>query len=178
MAPLRSSHRNDMINNDVLRSIRYMLDLSDGKVVELIHRADASAPVAKEDVQAFLKKDGEPGYAECSNRTLALFLDGLVFHCRGKDDSRAPRPPEKRVTNNVVLKKLRVAFELKDVDMHEILEAAGFPISKPDANNQIPATARFPISHPDHSALVRQRNNKNHKLYGDHLMPNCLQGLP
>jgi uncharacterized protein YehS (DUF1456 family) len=160
MAPLRSSHRNDMINNDVLRSIRYMLDLSDGKVVELIHLADASAPVAKEDVQAFLKKDGEPGYAECSNRTLAPFLDGLVFHCRGKDDSRAPRPPEKRVTNNVVLKKLRVAFELKDVDMHEILEAAGFPISKPEL-----------------SALFRQSDHKNFKLCGDQLLRNFLKGL-
>jgi len=160
MAPLRGSHRNDMINNDVLRSIRYMLDLSDGKVVELIHLADASAPVAKEDVQAFLKKDGEPGYAECSNRTLALFLDGLVFHYRGKDDSRAPRPPEKRVTNNVVLKKLRVAFELKDVDMHEILEAAGFPISKPEL-----------------SALFRQSDHKNFKLCGDQLLRNFLKGL-
>ena len=160
MAPLRGSHRNDMINNDVLRSIRYMLDLSDGKVVELIHLADASAPVAKEDVQAFLKKDGEPGHAECSNRTLALFLDGLVFHRRGKDDSRAPRPPEKRVTNNVVLKKLRVAFELKDVDMHEILEVAGFPISKPEL-----------------SALFRQSDHKNFKLCGDQLLRNFLKGL-
>jgi uncharacterized protein YehS (DUF1456 family) len=72
-----------MINNDVLRAIRYMLDLSDGKVVELIHLADADCPVAKEDVQAFLKKDDEPGYVECSNQVLALFLDGLVFHRRG-----------------------------------------------------------------------------------------------
>ena len=29
-----------MINNDVLRSIRYMLDLSDSKVVDTVHLAD------------------------------------------------------------------------------------------------------------------------------------------
>ncbi|MEO5831282.1 MAG: DUF1456 family protein [Rhodanobacter sp.] len=149
-----------MINNDVLRSIRYMLDLSDGKVVEFIQLADANDPVTKQDVQAFLKKDGEPGYAECSNQTLALFLDGLVFQRRGKDESRPVRPPEKRVTNNVVLKKLRVAFELKDVDMHEILEAAGFPISKPEL-----------------SALFRQSDHKNFKLCGDQLLRNFLKGL-
>jgi uncharacterized protein YehS (DUF1456 family) len=160
MAPLRDIHRTDMINNDVLRSIRYMLDLSDGKVVELIHLADADAPVTKEDVQGFLKKDNEPGYLECGNQTLALFLDGLVFHRRGKDDSRPARPPEKRVTNNVVLKKLRVAFELKDVDMHEILEAAGLPISKPEL-----------------SALFRQSDHKNFKLCGDQLLRNFLKGL-
>lgn len=149
-----------MINNDVLRSIRYMLDLSDGKVVELIHLADDAAPVTKDDVQSFLKKEDEPDYAECSNKTLALFLDGLVFHRRGKDESRPPRPPEKRVTNNVVLKKLRVAFELKDVDMHQILDAAGFPVSKPEL-----------------SALFRQSDHKNFKLCGDQLLRNFLKGL-
>jgi uncharacterized protein YehS (DUF1456 family) len=149
-----------MINNDVLRSIRYMLDLSDPKVVEIIKLADAAAPVSREDVQALLKKEDEPGYAECSNKMLALFLDGLVFHRRGKDDSLPARPPEKRVTNNVVLKKLRVAFELKDVDMHAILESAGFPISKPEL-----------------SALFRQPEHKNFRLCGDQLLRNFLKGL-
>ena len=149
-----------MINNDVLRAIRYMLDLSDGKVVELIHLADAGAPVTKEDVQAMLKRDDEPGQLECGNQLLAAFLDGLVFHRRGRDESRPPRPPEKRITNNVVLKKLRVAFELKDVDMHEILEAADFPISKPEL-----------------SALFRQPDHKNFRLCGDQLLRNFLKGL-
>ena len=78
-------------------------------------------------MQAFLRKDDDPDYAECSDRVLAHFLDGLVIYCRGRNDSLPPRPVEKRITNNVVLKKLRVAFELKDVDMHEVFEAAGFP---------------------------------------------------
>jgi len=149
-----------MINNDVMRSIRYMLDLSDGKVVELVHLADPDLPLSKEDVQAMLIKDDEPGYLECSNKVLAQFLDGLVFYRRGKDESRPARPPEKRVTNNVVLKKLRVAFELKDVDMHEILESAGFPVSKPEL-----------------SALFRQPDHKNFKLCGDQLLRNFLKGL-
>jgi uncharacterized protein YehS (DUF1456 family) len=149
-----------MINNDVLRAIRYMLDLSDGKVVELIHLADAAYPITREDVQAMLLKEGEPGYVECSNKVLALFLDGLVLQRRGRDDSRPPRPLEKRVTNNVVLKKLRVAFELKDVDMHQILESAGFPISKPEL-----------------SALFRQSDHKNFRLCGDQVLRNFLKGL-
>jgi uncharacterized protein YehS (DUF1456 family) len=149
-----------MINNDVLRAIRYMLDLSDAKVVEITHLADANFTIAKEDVHAFLKKDEEPGYVECSNAVLAHFLDGLVFFRRGRDENLPPRPVEKRVTNNVVLKKLRVAFELKDVDMHEILESAGFPVSKPEL-----------------SALFRQADHKNFKLCGDQLLRNFLKGL-
>ena len=53
-----------MINNDVLRSIRYMLDLSDIKVVEITKLADANFSIEKADVLAFLKKDEEEGYLE------------------------------------------------------------------------------------------------------------------
>jgi uncharacterized protein YehS (DUF1456 family) len=149
-----------MINNDVLRSIRYMLDLSDIKVVEITKLADADFPIEKTDVQAFLKKEDEEGYVECSNRVLAHFLDGLVFHYRGRDESQPQRPIEKRVTNNVVLKKLRVAIQLKDVDMHQAFEDAGFPISKPEM-----------------TALFRQPEHKNFRLCGDQALRNFLKGL-
>ena len=67
---------------------------------------------------------------------------------------------EKHVTNNVVLKKLRVAFELKDVDMHQIFEDAGFPVSKPEL-----------------SAVFRQRDHKHFRKAGDQLMRYFLKGL-
>ncbi|MEP7096094.1 MAG: DUF1456 family protein [Dokdonella sp.] len=149
-----------MINNDVLRSIRYMLDLSDIKVVEITKLADADFAIQKADVQAFLKNDEEEGYVECSDRVLAHFLDGLVVNFRGRNENLPPRPIEKRITNNVVLKKLRVAFELKDVDMHEAFEAAGFPVSKPEL-----------------SALFRQPDHKNFRLCGDQMLRNFLKGL-
>ena len=149
-----------MINNDVLRSIRYMLDLSDNKVVEIIRLADADFAIEKADVQAFLKKDEDAGYLECSDLVLAHFLDGLVLHFRGRAPGAAPRPVERRITNNVVLKKLRVAFELKDVDMHQIFEAAGFPVTKPEL-----------------TALFRQPDHKNFRRCGDQLLRNFLKGL-
>ncbi|MDB6164258.1 MAG: hypothetical protein JWL98_1690 [Xanthomonadaceae bacterium] len=149
-----------MINNDVLRSIRYMLDLSDVKVVEITRLADSDFAIDKENVQAFLRKDDDPTYAECSDRVLAHFLDGLVVHYRGRDPSLPPRPVEKRITNNLVLKKLRVAFELKDVDMHQCFEDAGFPVSRPEL-----------------SALFRQPGHKNFRLCGDQMLRNFLKGL-
>ena len=149
-----------MINNDVLRSIRYMLDLSDSKIVEIARLADAGFALEKEDVHAFLMKDVEPGYRECRDVVLAHFLDGLVFHYRGKDPSRPPRPVEQRITNNLVLKKLRVAFELKDADMHQVFEDAGFPVSKPEL-----------------SALFRQPDHKNYRACGDQMLRNFLKGL-
>jgi uncharacterized protein YehS (DUF1456 family) len=156
----RASPEAPMINNDVLRSIRYMLDLSDGKVVDILKLSDPGAAVTREDVQAFLKKDEDEGYVECGDDVLARFLDGLVIHRRGRDESQPPRPPEKRVTNNVVLKKLRVAFELKDVDMHQAFVDAGFPVTRPEL-----------------SALFRQPGHKNYRKCGDQMLRNFLKGL-
>ena len=149
-----------MINNDVMRSIRYMLDLSDNKVIEVIQLADPGFAIDKDDVRAFLLREDEPGYQACTDRVMAHFLDGLVIHRRGRDESLPPRPVEKRINNNVVLKKLRVAFQLTDVDMHKAFADAGFPVSRPEL-----------------SALFRQPGHKNFRLCGDQLLRNFLKGL-
>jgi len=149
-----------MINNDVLRSIRYMLDLSDGKIAEICALADPAFVVDKADVPGWLRKEDEEGFVACDDRTLSHFLDGLIVQFRGRDESQPLRPVEKRITNNLVLKKLRVAFELKDVDMHSIFESAGFPVSKPEL-----------------SALFRQPDHKNFRACGDQLLRNFLKGL-
>ncbi|MGV8931904.1 MAG: DUF1456 family protein [Luteimonas sp.] len=149
-----------MISNDVLRSIRYMLDLSDGMVVDTIKLSDPDFLIEAADVHALLKKEDEDGFVACNDRVLAHFLDGLVFHYRGRDETLPQRPMEKRITNNVVLKKLRVAFQLKDVDMHQIFEAAGFPITKPEL-----------------TALFRQPGHKHFRLCGDQILRNFLKGL-
>ena len=149
-----------MINNDVMRSIRYMLDLGDNKVVEIIQLSDADFPLEKAQLHALLKKEDEEGFVACSDRVLAHFLDGLVFYYRGRDESLPPRPVEARITNNVVLKKLRVAFQLKDMDMHEVFAAAGFPLTKPEL-----------------TALFRQADHKHYRACGDQILRNFLKGL-
>ena len=149
-----------MINNDVLRSIRYMLDFSDAKVVEITHLADPEFAVDKADIPALLKKEDDDGAVVCSDALLARFLNGLVVYYRGPDESQAPRPIEGRITNNLVLKKLRVAFQLKDVDMHDIFNDAGFPITKPEL-----------------TALFRQPGHKHYRPCGDQILRNFLKGL-
>jgi uncharacterized protein YehS (DUF1456 family) len=149
-----------MINNDVLRSIRYMLDLGDDKVAGIARLPDPAFAIDRDEVRAFLLRDDEPGYLDCSDAALAHFLDGLILHRRGRDESLPPRAVEKRIGNNVVLKKLRVAFELRDADMHRVFADAGFPVSKPEL-----------------SALFRQPGHKNFRRCGDQLLRNFLKGL-
>lgn len=149
-----------MIANDILRSVRYMLDLSDTKVVEIVKLADPAFALEKEDVPALLRKEEEDGFVECSGALLSRFLDGLIVHRRGRDESLPPRPFEPRVSNNLVLKKLRVAFEMKDIDVQQAFQAADFNISK-----------------PEQSALFRQPGHKNYRACGDQMLRNFLKGL-
>lgn len=149
-----------MLNNDVLRSVRYMLDLSEAKLIEIIRLVDPEFAISKEEVQALLRREDEAGFLQCSDRVLAHFLDGLVIHCRGPAPDGSVRPVEKRISNNLVLKKLRVAFELKDHDMHQAFADASFPVSKPEL-----------------SALFRQPGHKNFRPCGDQMLRNFLKGL-
>lgn len=149
-----------MLNNDVLRSVRYMLDLSDPKVAEIARLPDPGFVIDREAVQAYLKREDDPAQVECEDDVLAHFLDGLIIHLRGRTPDADPRPVGKRLTNNAVLKKLRVAFELKDVDMHALFTSAGFPVSKPEL-----------------SALFRQPGHKNYRACGDQMLRNFLKGL-
>ncbi|QDQ27781.1 DUF1456 family protein [Chitinimonas arctica] len=148
-----------MIHNDVLRSVRYMLNITDGKIAE-IAKLPEGFELSKTDVIAYMKIEGEEGYLQCSDEVMAHFLDGLVIHKRGRDKTRPPQQVTWPITNNIVLKKLRVAFELKEDDIHEILNLAGFKVSNPEV-----------------SALFRKEGHKHYRHCGDQFLRNFLKGL-
>jgi uncharacterized protein YehS (DUF1456 family) len=147
-----------MINNDVLRSVRFMLNIDDAALASII--ALGGLEVETGEVIAFLAREEDPAYRECSNRVMAHFLDGLIVHRRGRDESQPRRPVESFVTNNTVLKKLRVAFELKEDDMLAIMRDAGFPVSRPEL-----------------SALFRNPSHANFRACGDQFLRNFLKSL-
>ena len=147
-----------MTNNDVLRSLRFILNVNDAGLAEMINAGGSS--VTANEVAHILLFDSEPDYSPCDDQTMANALDGLVYLKRGKDPSRPAPAQEMPITNNTVLKKCRVAFELKDNDMHAILESVDFVVSKPEL-----------------SALFRKPGHKNFRPCGDQLLRNFLKGL-
>lgn len=147
-----------MMHNHVLRSVRYMLDLSEGQVIEILKTT--GTPVSPEVMSRYLKKEDEEGYMEVPDEVMANFLNGLIVFKRGKDD-RFPAPEvEKRLTNNIMLKKLRVAFELKTEDMIAVLTAADFKVSEGEL-----------------SAFFRKEGHKNYRPCGDQVLRYFLKGL-
>ncbi|NIG88446.1 DUF1456 family protein [Serratia symbiotica] len=147
-----------MINNDVLRSVRYMLSINDAKMVEIIKLDNVDVEISA--MATYVLKEGKPGFAKCPDEVMVHFLNGLVFFKRGKDDTLPGSEIELPITNNLVLKKLRVAFELKDTDLHQIFSAVDFRISKSEL-----------------SALFRKAGTKNYRPCGDQMLRYFLKGL-
>jgi uncharacterized protein YehS (DUF1456 family) len=147
-----------MINNDVLRSVRFMLKVGDSTLSEIIKLGGGA--VAPMQVAAFLKREDEPSYVLCDAKTMGQFLDGLIIHRRGPPPEGHSVVVEKHVTNNTVLKKLRVAFALKEDDLAEMLKSAGFDISRPEL-----------------SALFRKPDHHNFRPCGDQFLRAFLKAL-
>ena len=116
-----------MTNNDILRRLRYTFDLNDKKMIAIFGMA--GYPVTRGQVSDWLKKDDDPMFQECSDTLLAIFLNGLINDRRGKKDGPQPEP-EKRLTNNIIFRKLKIALDLQADDILDIMKLAHFTISK------------------------------------------------
>lgn len=148
-----------MTNNDHLKSLRYLLNLRDAGVRELLALVNCDVPL--EDIANYLKDEEDPSYRECPHEIMAHFLDGMIILKRGKDDSRPPQPIQIPVTNNLVLKKLRVAFELKDTDLIALIEKSGV----------------LRVTKAELSAFFRNQSHRNYRECGDQFLRNLLRAM-
>ena len=146
-----------MTNNDILRRIRYTFDFDDSKMITVFGLADHQ--VSREQISDWLKKDDDPAYQACSDTQLAIFLNGLINDIRGRKEG-AQAEPEKRLTNNIILKKLKIALNLQAEGVLEILQLAGYQLSKHEL-----------------SAFFRKPGHKHYRECKDQILRNFLQGM-
>lgn len=116
-----------MLNNDIMRRIRYIFDFDDDKMIKLFALADYE--VTRAEVSDWLKKDDDPAYQACNDRTMSIFLNGFINFKRGKRDGEQPEP-EKQLNNNIIFKKLKIALNLKSDEILELMALVDFSISK------------------------------------------------
>lgn len=148
-----------MTNNDVLRRLRFALDLSDEEVLRLCRLARVE--LALPELWAYLIREGDPGFDPCPDAVLGALLDGYVLHRRGPRNPATPAPRQaERLDNNLILRKLRIALELKEPDMLSILQQGGMDVSPSELG-----------------ALFRNKNNSHYRACGDQLLRNFLKGL-
>jgi uncharacterized protein YehS (DUF1456 family) len=149
-----------MNNNDVLRQLRYALNMNDSTMIEIFKLAEHE--IRPSILTGLLKKEDEEGFVNCGDSVLGYFLDGLILHKRGRKEVKPgeTRRRDSRLTNNIILKKLRIALELKEDDMLAVLKLAEVDISKSEL-----------------SALFRKEGHKNYKECGDQFLRKFLKGL-
>ncbi len=146
-----------MTNNDILRNIRYILDYDDSKMSEIFSLADYD--VSRSEICDWLKKEDNPDFKELDDIDLAIFLNGLINEKRGKKEGAQP-VPETKLNNNIILRKLKIAFMLDDNDILDILELAGKQISKHEI-----------------SAFFRKPGQRQYRHCNDQIIRNFIQGL-
>ncbi|MBU3914807.1 DUF1456 family protein [bacterium] len=146
-----------MINNDVLRRIRYTFDFNDSKMIAIFGLADSL--VTREQISDWLKKDDDPAYQTCDDTQLARFLNGLIIEKRGKKEGTQP-VPEKLLNNNIIFRKLRIALDLKAEDILEIMMLADLRISKHEL-----------------SAFFRKPDHRQYRECGDQVLRKFLTGI-
>lgn len=146
-----------MTNNDILKRLRYTFELNDSAMLRLFGLT--AYIVTRGEYTAWMKKEEEEGYKEMPDIDLAAFLNGLIIDKRGKKEGPLPKP-ERRLNNNLIFRKLRIALNLKDHDILEILELAGRTISKHEL-----------------SAFFRSPDQKQYRPCQDQILRNFLLGL-
>jgi uncharacterized protein YehS (DUF1456 family) len=146
-----------MINNDVLRRLRYTFNWNDNKMKAIFALADSQ--VTLEQVSSWLKKEEDESYQLLSDNQFALFLNGFINDKRGKKEG-PQHPAEKQLSNNIIFMKLKIALNLQAENVLHIMESADFKMSKHEL-----------------SAFFRKPNHKHYRQCKDQILRNFLKGL-
>lgn len=102
--------------------------------------------ISNEEVQKIFELGGitsldviTNAFIDCENEIFEGFLNGFIIYKRGPKDEKSkknkkePLPINVREsTNNVVFKKLKIAFSLTNDDIVELFEASDVRLSKND----------------------------------------------
>lgn len=147
-----------MLNNDILRSLRYILKANNNDLKRLF--ALGEADITDEQIVTWLRKEDEAGFQICPDIVMSTFLNGLIYERRGKEEGAPALVTDRKLNNNIVLKKLRIAFTLKSDDILAIL-----------------TQQQFRVSMPEITAMMRAPDHKNFRECGDQFMRYFLRGL-
>jgi uncharacterized protein YehS (DUF1456 family) len=149
--------------NSILRRLRFALSLDDSATISIFKLVDYK--MEEEYLHGMMKKDEESGFIPCRDKILALFLDGLIIKRRGKQENPNAKPVEviagsRRITNNDILRKIRIAMNYREDDMLAILRLAEFNVGKSEL-----------------TALFRKSDHRSYRACQDQLLRNFLQGM-
>jgi uncharacterized protein YehS (DUF1456 family) len=156
-----------MENIDILKRLRYALDIKDSDMVEIFKLG--GVVLTKTNIQDMLKSSegNDADNQICNYRMLESFLNGFIIFKRGVKEEKPGASGDKnfmvndyRNVNNIFLKKVKIALAFTGDDMLAIFKAGGAELS----NGEL-------------SALLRREGQRNYKVCGDRYVRVFLKGL-
>ena len=147
-----------MTNNDTLRRLRYALNIDDAKVAEVITLTGHST--STDEIVNWLKREDEPDYIELTDSLLCRFLDGLIIDRRGPHPSGNIPVPLEFLSNNEILKKLRIALELKEDGVLAVFKNADFVVTKAELGS-----------------FFRKQGHRNYRKCPEQVLKRFIKGL-
>ncbi|CAA6826441.1 MAG: Unknown protein [uncultured Sulfurovum sp.] len=147
-----------MPTNEILYRIQKALSLSPEEMLEAY--ALESYKMSETNLQQLLKRRQDKNFQLCSYEELGVFLDGLVTLKRGPSSQKQANKEAVELTNNLILKKLRVALQLKESETEIIFGLADVELTKQQL-----------------ASLFRKENHKNFKPCSTELLLAFIEGL-
>ena len=144
--------------NEILYRIQQALNLTTEEMIEA-YKLEAY-DMETSHLESLLKRRNDIGFILCTYEELGLFLDGLVTLKRGPSPKKANNDEVIELSNNLILKKLRIALELKEAETEIIFGLADVELTKQQL-----------------ASLFRKEGHKNFKACSDELLMAFLEGL-
>lgn len=144
--------------NEILFRIKKALTLSTEEMIEAYKLEGYTMETSH--LESLLKRRLDDGFIIASYEELGVFLDGFVALKRGPSPKKPNDDEAVELTNNLILKKLRIALELKEAETEIIFNLADVELSKQQL-----------------ASLFRKEGHKNFKECSDELLMAFLDGL-
>jgi len=146
------------LNNEILFRLHKALNLTSKEMVN-IYKLEAYE-ITEARLDNLLKRRQEEDFVLCGYEELGIFLDALIIYKRGASTQTIKRSETVELSNNLILKKLRIALELKEPETEIIFSLGEASLSK-----------------QEFKALFRKEENKNFKACSNTLLFAFLEGL-
>ena len=117
-----------MKTNQILIAIITPLKLSTQEILDIYQLA--KLPMTEDRLTSLMHDEEDRDFKLCSFEELGAFLDGLILAKRGPSPSKAKNDVVIPLTNNLILKKLRIALELKEPETEIIFSLGEAELSR------------------------------------------------